>query len=155
LKKFTKITKSIILVGVVTAISTGVVQADNHLGKIKERQEAMKAVGGGIKVIVGTAKGQMPFDAAAIKSAAMTIKTNLEKASLLFPDGTDEDAAVKNRARPEIWLDPEGFAAAMKKAIAAADNMTGVAKMADLGPALGQLGGGCQACHEKFRAPEK
>ncbi len=155
MKKLTKTTKSLMIIGTVLAVTAGVVQADSHLGKIKERQEAMKAVGGGMKVIVGTAKGQMPFDAAAIKSAAMTIKTNLEKTISLFPEGTGEDSGVENRSKPEIWLDPEGFAAAMKKAITAADNMAGVAKMADLGPALGQLGEGCKVCHEKFRAPKK
>ncbi len=140
---------------VAVVMATSFVQADSHLGKIKERQEAMKAVGGGIKVIVETAKGKRDFDAATIKSAALTIKTNLEKATPLFPEGTDEDASVENRAKPEIWLDPEGFEAAMKKAIAAADNMAGVTAMADLLPALGQLGGGCKGCHEKFRAPKK
>ncbi len=141
--------------GVAMTFTAGIVQADNHLGKIKERQEAMKAVGGGIKVIVETAKGQRDFDAAVIKSAALTIKTNLEKASKLFPDDTDEDASVKNRARPEIWLDEEGFAAAFKNAIAAADSMAGVTTKAEFMPALGVLGTGCKSCHEKFRSPEK
>jgi len=150
-----KITKTIALLGAGLIMTVGIVQAEEHLGKIKERQEAMKAVGGGIKVVVETAKGLRDFDAAAINAAALTMKTNLKKASSLFPDGTDEDASVKNRARPEIWLDEEGFAAAMKKAIAAADNMAGVTAMADLMPALNQLGGSCQSCHEKFRAPEK
>ena len=141
--------------GALVVFMAGVVQADNHLGKIKERQEAMKAVGGGIKVIVETAKGQREFDAAVIKSAALTIKMNLEKARGLFPEDTDEDASVKNRARPEIWLDEEGFAAAFKKAIAAAENMATVTDKAAFMPALGQLGAGCKGCHETFRAPEK
>ena len=150
-----KFMKTAAIFGAVAFITTGVVQADGHLGKIKERQEAMKAVGGGMKIIVGTAKGEMAFDAAAINKAGMVIKTNLEKSSHLFPEGTGEDAGVENRAKPEIWLDAEGFAAAMKKAIAAAENVAGVQKQADLMPALGQLGGGCKGCHEKFRAPKK
>ncbi len=155
MRKITKTTKALILFGAAMIATAGVVQADGHLGKIKERQEAMKAVGGGIKIIVETAKGKRAFDAAVIKSAALTIKTNLEKAGPLFPEGTGEDSGIENRAKPEIWLDEEGFAAALKTAIAAADNMAGVAKMADLMPALGQLGGGCKGCHEKFRAPKK
>lgn len=150
-----KFTKTIALVGATLFLTAGIVQADGHLGKIKERQDAMKAVGGGMGVIVKTAKGKMAFDAAAIKSAALTIKTNLEKSASLFPDGTGEDSGVENRAKPEIWLDTEGFAAALKKAIDAADNMSKVTAMADLMPALGQLGGGCKGCHEKFRAPKK
>jgi len=150
-----KFMKTVAVFGAVAFITTGVAQADGHLGKIKERQAAMKEVGAGMKVIVGTAKGEMAFDAAAIHKAGMQIKTNLEKASPLFPEGTGEDAGVENRAMPEIWLDTEGFAAAMKKAIAAADNMAGVQKQADLMPALGQLGAGCKGCHEKFRTPKK
>ena len=143
------------LFGVAMLVVAGGVQAGSAGDAIKQRQEAMKAVGGGIKVIVGTAKGEMAFDAAKIKAAALTIKTNLEKAGPLFPEGSGEEAGIKTRAKPEIWLDEEGFAAALKKAIAAADNMSGVAKMADLMPALGQLGAGCKGCHEKFRSPKK
>lgn len=154
-----QLTKNFALAGAAAFVSlgvtVGVVNAAAHMGKIKERQEAMKAVGGGMKVIVGTAKGKLPFDAAAIKAAAMTIKTNLEKASSMFPEGTGEDAGIENRAKPEIWLDSEGFAAAFKKAIAAADNASKVTKQADLMPALGQLGAGCKGCHEKYRAPKK
>lgn len=153
--KFEKTTKTIALLVGATFIAIGAAQAAGHLGAIKKRQEAMKAVGGGMKIIVGTAKGKIPFDAANINKAAMTIKANLLKAKTLFPDGTDTDAAIENRAKPEIWLDEEGFAAAFKTAVAGADNMAGVTMKADLLPALGKLGGGCKGCHEKFRAPKK
>jgi len=150
-----RISKTTMMLGAVVVLATGGAAADGHLGKIKERQEAMKAVGGGMKIIVGTAKGEMAFDAAAINKAAMTIKTNLEKSSSLFPEGTGEESGVENRAKPEIWLDTEGFAAAMKKAIVAAEKVAGVTQKADLMPALGQLGAGCKGCHENFRAPKK
>lgn len=150
--------KSVKFIGALVAgavVSVSIVVAGGHVKNIGKRQEAMKQVGGGMKVIVGTVKGKMAFDAAAIKNAAMSIKTNLEMAQKMFPEGTGEDAGVKNRAKPEIWLDEEGFAAAFKKAIAAADNATKVTKKADLMPALQQLGAGCKGCHEKYRAPEK
>lgn len=147
--------KTIALLGAGVMMTVSLAQAGGHLGAVKERQEAMKSVGGGMKVIVGTMKGKMDFDAAKIKMAALTIKANLHNATKFFPEGSGEDSKEENRAKPEIWLDPEGFAASMKKAIAAADNMAGVTSMADLGPALGQLGAGCKGCHEKYRAPKK
>lgn len=150
-----RIMKTTAVFGAVAFMATGLVQADEAADAIKKRQEAMKQVGAGIKVVVGTAKGKIAFDAAAINKAAMQIKTNLEIATPLFPEGSGEEAAVENRAKPEIWLDTEGFGAAMKKAIAAADKVAGVKKMADLMPALGQLGGSCKGCHENFRAPKK
>lgn len=136
-------------------LAGGIAMADNHVQDIKKRQEAMKQVGGGMKVIVETVKGKRAFDGAAIKAAATTIKTNLGMAAKLFPEGSGEEAGVKTRAKPEIWLDQEGFVAALKKAIAAADNATGVTEQAALMPALQQLGGACKGCHEKFRLPKK
>ena len=146
-----------IMTGIVTAlaISAGGVMAASHLNKIGERQKAMKAVGGGIKVLVGIAKGQTAFDPAVVKKAALTIKANLNAAKSMFPEGTDPDAGVKTRAKDEIWLDMEGFQAAMKTAIAAADNMSGVTEQSAFMPALGKLGAGCKGCHEKYRAPKQ
>jgi cytochrome c556 len=156
MKKTTKYLAGLgIVLGAAMFAVTGGVNAAGHLNKIKQRQDAMKAVGGGIKVLVGTAKGEMAFDAAAIQKAAMTIKVNLERAQKLFPEGTGEDAGMENRAKPEIWLDEEGFASSFKKGIAAAENMAKVGDKAALMPALGQLGGACKGCHEKFRAPKK
>ena len=124
-------------------------------GVIDERQEAMKAVGGAIKKLAAIAKGQMDFDAGVVKSSAMTIKSSLETASSRFPEGSGEESGIKTRANPEIWLDEEGFAKAMKNAIAAAENMASVTKGEDFMPALGQLGSACKNCHKTFRAPEK
>ena len=146
-----------IFTGIVAAlaISAGGVMAAGHVAKIGERQEAMKAVGGGIKILVGTAKGQIEFDAAKVKKAAMTIKANLNAAKTMFPEGTGPDSGKETRAKDEIWLDMEGFQAALKTSIAAADGMAAVTKKADLMPALGKLGGSCKGCHEKYRAPKK
>ncbi len=150
-----KTTKMIVGVVAALAISAGSVMAGGHLNKIGERQEAMKAVGGGIKVLVGMAKGEIDFDAAKVKKAALTIKANLNASKTMFPDGTGPDSGKKTRAMDEIWLDTEGFQSALKTAISAADGMAGVTKKADLMPALGKLGGSCKSCHEKFRAPKK
>lgn len=138
-----------------TVIVTSGVMAAGHVKNIAVRQAAMKIVGENIGILVGTAKGKIEFDAAKIKAAALAIKANLEKNATLYPEGTGPDSGVKTRAKDEIWLDTEGFAAALKTAIAAADGMAGVTKKADLLPALGKLGGGCKGCHEKFRAPKQ
>lgn len=137
------------------AITSVSVHGAAHVKKIKERQEAMKAVGGGMKVLVGTAKGKIAFDAAAVKKAALTIKANLEKSAHLFPKNTGPDSGYETRAKAEIWSDPAGFSAALKTAIAAADNMSKVTSAAGVMPTLGKLGAGCKGCHEKYRAPKK
>ncbi len=138
-----------------TLIATGGVMAAGHVKKIAVRQAAMKIVGENMGILVGTAKGKIEFDAAKIKAAALAIKANLEKNATLYPEGTGPDSGIKTRAKDEIWLDMEGFTAALKTAIAGAEGMAAVTKKADLLPALGKLGGGCKGCHEKFRAPKQ
>jgi cytochrome c556 len=117
----------------------------------KARHEAMEHVGDAMKVLGKMAKGQAPFDAAAVGNNATTIKEHLEEAAKLFPPGSDTG---ETHARPEVWSDRPGFEKAMKDAQAAAAALSAVKEEAAFRPALGALGQSCKACHDKYRMSE-
>jgi cytochrome c556 len=98
------------------------------------------------------ARGQAPFDAAAVKSHATTIKEHLEQAAKLFPPGSDKG---ETKARPEIWSDRANFEKVMKDAQAAAAGLVAVSDEAGFKPALGALGQNCKACHDKYKMPDQ
>jgi len=120
---------------------------------VKQRREVMKQTRDMFVPLVKMVKGAQPFDAATVKKNAEAIARHLEKASRLFPEGSDTG---DTRAKPEIWLLQDEFQAIFRTAIDKAKALSQVTSAEQLAPAVMALGGkGCKACHEKFRAPEK
>lgn len=70
----------------------------------------------------------------------------------LFPAGSN----VKDSdALPVIWEQPEDFAAAIDKAVAATNKLVDAAAGGDkaaIAAAFKEVGGACRGCHDKFRA---
>jgi cytochrome c556 len=125
------------------------IAADNpaHL-----RHEAMETVQESFKPLRAIAVKEAPFDAAVVKKNATTILEKLKEAHGLFPAGS---GGGDSRAKPEIWSDREGFDKAMKDAQAAAAAMAAVTDEAAYVGAMKTLGGGCKACHDKYRLPKQ
>ncbi len=122
-------------------------------GPVAERQAAMKAAKKNFKALVGMVKGEMAFDAAAVKRHAQAIEAALKKAKMNFPEGTDEG---DTRAKPEIWLMKDEFNAQFDKAISLAKTLEMVNTKDKLAPAVMALGkNGCKACHMDYRLPKK
>ena len=143
------------LTGVVVAITLGGIGAGMAAmdDAVKQRKELMKQTKEMFVPLVKMVKGAQPFDAATVKKNAEAIAAHLEKASKLFPEGSD---AGDTRAKPEIWLMKDEFDAVFKTAIEKARALSQVTAAEQLAPAVMALGGeGCKACHEKFRAPKK
>ena len=134
---------------VTAVISVGLAEAPKP---IEARHEAMKKIGDAMKAMAGIVRNQMPFSAQTVQSQAATVVENLEKASALFPPGSDK-GDTETAAKAEIWTDPHGFAEAMKAAEAAATELQQVTKEDEFRPALGKLGGACKSCHERYRKP--
>ena len=144
-----------ILGALVAAVTLGGVVAGSAAmdDVIKQRQDVMKNTRDMFVPLVKMVKGAQPFDAATVKKNAETIAANLEKASKLFPEGSDQG---ETRAKPEIWLMEDEFQAIFKTAIEKAKALAQVQSADQLAPAVMALGGkGCKACHEKFRLPKK
>ena len=116
--------------------------------QVEYRQEVMSAVGSTMGAIgkilkqeVDRPDGIAPL-AAAIAELAKT-------AQGVFPEGSEGGDAMA-----EIWENPEDFAerlTAFAEAASAFRDVAASGNMAEIGPAVGNLGQSCRGCHQKFR----
>lgn len=128
--------------------------ADPSTDAIKNRQQAMKDIGGAMQKLAAIAKKETPFDAGVVKSHAGIIAEALEKASTLFPGGTDE-GGVETWAQPEVWSQLTDFGKKFEASQAEAVALQSVSVESALLPALGKLGDTCKACHQTYRRPKE
>lgn len=140
--------KRLILAASVFAMAATTVYAD----PIADRQALMKANGKAAGHLAAVAKGEQPFDAAAVLAALTTLNEDAMKldAATLFPAGTDTGDTT---ASPKIWEDPAGFQAEIDKfkAATAAAVATPPADVDGIKAALGKIGETCGSCHQAFR----
>ncbi len=121
---------------------------------IKARQEAMEAIGSAMGPLAAIAKGEAPFDAAAVKKNAGTIAENLKKSGALFPEGSDKGDG-ETWAKEEIWTNFADFELKMQTARTQAEALGAVTDEAAYRPALGKLGTSCKSCHQDYRRPKQ
>lgn len=120
---------------------------------VQQREQAMKTIGGQLRVLAPIARGQEPFDGVKVNEAASIILDNLTQAQGLFPEGS-----AGGRALPAIWEQPEKFTQEFEDAKAAATRLAevGSANAEDqFADAFKAVGGSCGGCHENFRGPER
>ncbi len=120
-------------------------------GPAEDREALMKSFGGALGQLAPMAKGEKPFDAAAVNAALEQLNANVMKfdAAALFPEGSAEGT----EALPAIWTNWDDFTAKVEKLKA---DVAGVAAnppadQAALGAALGTIGGNCGTCHQTYR----
>lgn len=123
---------------------------------IEERQQFMKDLGGQLGVAKKfVEEGEGTSDDVA--AAARSIAERAERIPSLFPEGTGMDEVeIETGARPEIWEDPEDFAAkaeALREAaLVFAESAANGADRAEVGAGMATLGReGCGACHRVYR----
>ena len=136
-------------VALVLALTASASQA----GPIEDRQELMKANGKSMKILGEMAQGKSPFDAAVVKENAEAMADRFEKAKTLFVPGT-EQGPPETYAKPEVFTDAAGFNAALDQAVQASQAVAAVTEEAQLGEAVGNLGGACKNSHDKYRRPK-
>jgi cytochrome c556 len=123
---------------------------------IAERRELMKGNGAAMKAIDGALKNG--GSAADLEKHANQLNDTALKLATLFPAGTDQPQGKdpgQTRARPEIWQNPDDWAAEIKKfQDEAAMFKTAVAggDMGVISAEFDKLGGVCGDCHKQFRA---
>ncbi len=137
-------------------------------GIVKERMDAMKAIGRATKSIVAMMQGKQDYDPGAVVAAAAEIEEHGGESLLRqFPDGSLDDPT---EALPVIWEDWLEFKmlvedmrreAVLLKAVA--DNGPGgfgntIPYVEDrsqpAGPVATRLLKTCKMCHDKFRREE-
>lgn len=131
----------------VLAVGTWPAWADPQEDREANMKERGRIVGGLSRI----AKGEAPFDAAAVLEQLRALEANAAKADVdaLWPAGSE----AGSESSPKIWEDMAGFKAASEKyrtevtaAVAAAP-----ADAAALQATIGTIGRNCGACHEAYR----
>ncbi len=140
--------------GLLAAAAGGVHAHSGATGIVKERMEAMKAIGKEMKAMGAMAKGETAINEAAIKNASRTIVGHARKIDALFPDTKKSRNSHVSEAAPAIWGNKAEFAQLAERLANDAEGLVAIASTADrglLGKQLSMLGTDCKACHKKFR----
>ena len=143
--------RSIIVLGAMLLGATAVMAQQDI---VKDRQALMKANG---RALGGTlsamAKGDKPYDQAAVDAALVVLDDTAKKLPALFPESTKGMKAEGDYSTsPKLWEDKAGFdakVASFTKVVTEAK-----AKIKDLDSLKANVGGigkECGSCHEAFR----
>lgn len=138
-----------------TAIALpAIAQAQSIENAIAARQGQFQIMLLSLQTVGGMARGNVPYDAEAAQVAA----DNLVSVSMLhpgpfWPEGSDNMSVEGTRALPAIWDNLDDVVSIWEDFGAAAEGLQAVAGdgQAALGPALGQVGATCNACHDNYR----
>jgi len=129
------------------------VSGDQAKKVMHERHEGMEATGKAAKGLKRELDKGSP-DLAAVRASAAELANLAQKSSGWFPAGTGPNVG-KTGAKPEIWQNPQDFAAKVAAFQKAASAFNAAAKGNDVGAIkarFGDLGQSCKACHDKYRA---
>lgn len=153
--------RTMFAVAAAAAITLGVTVAVAQQDVIKERKELMKHNGDQAKIGGDMAKGDKPFDMAAVHKMFADFQDAAAKMPDLYPasskDESGSSAADKYSPTSKVWEDMADFKSRFRKLAAdakAAD--ASVKDVASLKQALGNIGkNDCGACHKIYRSEKK
>ena len=131
-------------------MSTASAQFAKPEDAIKYRQAAFVVLASQFGRMQSTVKGQVPYDAAAIKANVEIVKTLSTLPWGAFGAGTQG----KSAAKPEVWSDAAGFKTAQAKFESAVVKLSAAADSGDLEKlraAFGDVGASCKSCHDSYR----
>lgn len=126
----------------------------------KARQALMQVYAFNLGQLGAMVKGEAEYNADLAKASADNlVKATTMNGMAMWPKGSsmaDEGMTGKTWAKADIWADGSDVgekAKAMREAAAQMAEVAGNGLDAVKG-AMGSVGDGCKACHEKFRAPK-
>jgi cytochrome c556 len=115
---------------------------------VKARMDLMDSIGMNTKILGDMAGGKAAFDASAAEAAKAALIAAAGEIPAKFEVEADDPVS---EARPDIWMNMEGFAEKAKGLETAAGAMD-VASIEGVQAGMGAIGGACKACHSDFRA---
>ena len=121
---------------------------------ITARQGCMKAHGKTVGGFFSMFKGETPYDAAAVQASLAEMDAACADWDKWWGPETAKGDKVETYAKPEIWSDPDGFAAAGKAYYEKYLAIKASTDEASFKAALPGFGDSCKGCHEKFRRPK-
>jgi cytochrome c556 len=142
----------------VAAVLLGIGAVYAQQDVVNQRQTSMKENGKNLGGVLGAmAKGEKPYDQAAVDAAVAKLAANAKAIGTLFPENTKGlKADGKYSASSKIWenrADFDSHVASYTKAVnevAAA----GIKNLDALKAAVPALGKQCSGCHETYRLKE-
>ncbi len=141
------VTKSLIL-GLIMVGGVALAQSKATDPDVNARQTLMGNNGGAMKVLVGMAKGQAEFDAAAAEAAKATLLADSAEIAAKFTNNASDPAS---KAKPEIWTNWDDFVAKAGGLTAAAEAMD-TSSLDGVKAGVAAIGGACGACHTPYKA---
>ena len=120
---------------------------------IEYRQSALYLLGWNIGPIAAMVKGEIPFDQQALELRASRLAQIAPMIAEGFPP--DSQTGAPTKAKPEIWQDIDDFRAKAAELERVTARFAETAKTGDrkqISAGLGEVGGACKACHDKYRA---
>ena len=133
-------------IAVAALVALGVAATE---GEVDYRQNTMKAVGGHMGAIADIMRGKVSHTAH-LQTHANALADLAAISAALFPEGSDGGDAL-----PAIWEDAADFKVKLDAFKEGADGFKAAAAtgdMAQIGPALRNLGQACKGCHDSYRA---
>lgn len=133
------------------ALGAGGVAAQQDLSA--ERRALMRQQVQAVRAIAPVVQGN--GDPRSIQQQAEAVLASAQRKMTLFPPGSDRD---DDRARPEIWTDRATFDRDGQALIQAATAMVAASAAGDragLATAFQAASNACNACHDRFRAPQR
>lgn len=145
------------LLGMMTAgivLLGGAEASQAEANAVEARRACMKANAKMMKVMVPVIKGEAAYDKAAIDAAIAETEAACAGWASWWGDDTKPGGAFETEAKAEVWTDKAGFEAASASYGQAFGAVKAAADEAAFKAAFPALGGSCQSCHEKYRAPK-
>jgi cytochrome c556 len=122
------------------------------------RQALMTVLAGQAGPLIGMARGRAPYDLATVRKNADRLVVLSGIIPEAFARDTSAAAGLTTSSLPEVWKDKDGFAAKARDNADKAAALVAAAKAgveADVKKALGDFGGTCGGCHDKFRKSDQ
>ena len=120
---------------------------------VADRQANFKQIGGAFKAISDQLKSPTP-DMAVLEASAAKMASLGGQADAWFPKGTGPSKTYKTAAKPEIWKDAAGIAAAAAALKTETAKLSEAANSGNLDAFKAQVrpvGMACKGCHDKYR----
>lgn len=142
----------------VAAVLLGIGAVYAQQDVVNQRQTSMKENGKNIGGVLGAmAKGEKPYDQAAVDAAIAKLAENAKTMGTLFPENTKGlKADGKYSASPKIWENRADFDSHVANYTKAVNEVSaaGIKNLDALKAAVPALGKQCSGCHETYRLKE-
>jgi len=115
---------------------------------VKARMDLMGTIGMNTKVLGDMAGGKAAFDATAAEAAKAALMAAATEIPAKFETEADDPVS---EARPDIWMNVQGFIE-KAKALETAAGAIDVSSLESVQAGMGAIGEACKACHTDFRA---